>query len=62
MIKTSRCHGRLLKTFLLLVSVAAMMTLLFLSMPDFGSLINYFSRHDGLIGSGNVYMEKTTVG
>lgn len=50
MIKTSRCHGRLLKTSLLLVSVAVMMTLLFLSMTDSGSLINYFSRHNGSIG------------
>lgn len=54
MIKTSGCRGRLLKTSLLLVSLAVMMTLLFLSMPDSGGLISHFARRDGSVGSGNV--------
>lgn len=54
MIKTSGCHGRLLKTSLLLVSLAVMMTLLFSPKLDSGSQIYYFSRRDGSVGSGNV--------
>lgn len=51
MIKTSGCHGRLLKTSLLLVSLAVMMNLLLLPKPGSGSRINDFSRHDGSVSS-----------